>query len=89
MFFEYEFEYLTNSGERVVISVNYEYSAPDPYSTDSDWDYKGGFFLDVTSITKDNLPYEGEIPYKEIEKELLIRLRDEAITDTMYSNVGF
>ena len=89
MFFEYEFEYLTDYGDKVVIQVSYEYSAPDPYCSDSDWDYRGGFFLDVISITKDGLVYDGEISAEEIERELLARLREDAITDVMYDNVGF
>lgn len=89
MFHDYDFQYITDCGDKVIISVQYEYSSPDPYCVDSDWDYRGGFFLDVVSVTKDGKPYEHEISAEEIERELFARLRDEAIVETMYDNVGF
>ena len=66
MYVTYDFDYKTDLGEKIQVEVACEYNAPDPYCVDSDWDYQGGFFIDVISLTKDGKPWAGIVTKEEL-----------------------
>ena len=46
----FDFEYNHPSGLPVIVEVDYYYEEPNPLSTESDWDYRGGLIVDGIRI---------------------------------------
>jgi len=89
MYVTYDFDYKTDLGERIQVEVACEYNAPDPYCVDSDWDYQGGFFIDIISLSQNGKPWAGVVTKEELMRELQCKLREDAIENVMYGNEGF
>jgi len=89
MYSNCEFFCNTDSGDTVLVEVYYEFIEADPYAVSSDWDYKGGWSLDVISVTKDGQPYKDFLPEEYIYRELVRYLREESIQDAIYNNINF
>lgn len=89
MYSNYEFFCKTETGDTVLVEVYYEFIEADPYAVHSDWDYKGGWSLDVVRVTKDGLPYPDFIPEDFIYRELVRCLREHSIEDAIYNNINF
>ena len=57
----FDFEYSAPDGSPLIVEVDYFYSEPDPYATDSDWDYKGEFYIEAIRV------YSGMVELNDIE----------------------
>lgn len=85
----HDFAYLTDDGRNVVVEVDFSYSSPDPYNTSSDWDARGGVFIEGYTVFEEGKPVNVEIPVIDLLKEIKDCIRDGMLEVAQLENQSF